>query len=106
VLTQLIQNRPTIESLEAVRALNLIDVIYHDHKEIRRLWREFYDMLTNPAFFAETNIGLGGQLINQKKASLLTAMARDLEYDIETFDVDRVYAPRWIVEQERINLAG
>lgn len=105
VLTQVMQNRPQTESLESIRALNLIDVIYHDHKEIRRLWRELYDMLTNPAFFGETNVGLAGQLISQKKSALLVAMARDLEYDIETFDVDRIYAPRWLVEQERITLA-
>src|SRR5689334_8688867 len=32
---------------QTVRALNLIDVAFHDSPEVRRLWHEYYDMLNN-----------------------------------------------------------
>src|SRR5437868_3946497 len=45
------ENRHTFQSREAVRALNLIDVAFHDNPEVRRIWREYHGMISNAAFY-------------------------------------------------------
>lgn len=94
------ENRHSTESVEAIRALNLVDVAFHDSPEVRRLWREYFEMISNKAFFQDA---LGKQLRDQKIQELLTEMARNLEFGIDRFDVARIYVPQWLVEQEALN---
>jgi hypothetical protein len=66
ILGQLMQTRPSSESPEAVRALNLIEVVYHDQPNIRGIWRDYHAMISNSAFFGN-NVNIGWQLIKTKK---------------------------------------
>jgi hypothetical protein len=95
----LMENRHAPQSREALRALNLIEVAFHDSPEIRRIWREYHGMISNDAFF-QSQVGI--QLTQQKMFELQSAMAKSLKFGIDQFDVERVYAPRWLVEEEEI----
>jgi hypothetical protein len=55
--------------------------------------------------FRTNSLKIGWQLIKQKKADLLVEIARHLDYKIDNIDVDRIYAPRWLVENEQISMA-
>ena len=88
---------------EAVRALNLIDVVFHDKKEVRRLWEEYFDMLHNEGLDNPS----GHAQWNKKKLELITAMAKVLGYgkEITHLDMDRIYSPVGLAEQtQRTNL--
>jgi hypothetical protein len=50
------QNRHSAESYEVIKALNLVDVAFHDDAAVRRLWREYLEMINSRAFF-ENNLG-------------------------------------------------
>lgn len=52
---------------EIVRALNMIDVVFFDQEKIRKLWREYFEMLHNPSTF---------DLWDKKKGELITEMAK------------------------------
>ena len=47
LLSTLIGTRHNPVSDETIRALNLIDVVFHDAPRVRVLWHEYYDMLNN-----------------------------------------------------------
>lgn len=76
---------------ENVRALNLIDVVFHDSERVRELWHEYFNMLGN-----EGLNNLQGWTQRQKKnLEMITEMAKVLGYGkaITHLDVDRVYYP-------------
>lgn len=97
----LMQNRHTPQSREAVAALNLIDIAFHDDPEVRRIWREYHGMISNPTFF-ENNIAI--ELTNQKLLELQTAMARALNFSIDQFDIARIYRPTWLAEEDHLTM--
>lgn len=47
ILSSLMAARHYPVSDENVRALNMIDMIFHDKKGVRKLWHEYFDMLKN-----------------------------------------------------------
>ncbi len=47
IFSSLMSTRHQIVSDEIVRALNMIDVVFHDKEKVRKLWHEYYDMLYN-----------------------------------------------------------
>lgn len=103
ILGALIGTRHNPVSDETVRALNLIDVVFHDNAKIRQLWREYFDMLSNqglenPAGWAQRQ---------KKNLEMITEMAKALGYKktITHLDVDRVYYPVGLGEQARKNAA-
>lgn len=84
---------------EAVRALNMIDVVFHDSPKVRQYWREYYDMLGNPSLSQPE----GFRQRQTKNLEMIGAMAKDLglEKSITSLDVDRVYYPQALGEQAR-----
>ena len=88
VFATLMQERASIASLDGVRALNLIDVVFHDCKEVREAWAELflsYDPSRKfPPHVQEERLG-----------KLLLAMATNLELgdQLRTDDFGRVYYP-------------
>lgn len=101
VFGALMQNRHTPQSREAASALNLIDVAFHDNSEVRRLWQEYFNMISHPAAaFVQSQIGF--ELVKQKLVELQAAMARDLAFDINQFDIQRIYEPAWLHEEEEL----
>lgn len=76
---------------EAVRALNMIDVVFHDAPPVRRLWRDYFDMLCNEGLANPA----GWATRRKKNLEMITEMAKELGYGeaITHLDVDRVYTP-------------
>lgn len=91
IFTSLMATRHKFDLEEKVRALNLIDVVFHDDKEVRKIWREYFDMLGNPGL----NNELGWKQRGIKNLELIRAMAKASGYgkNITHIDVDRVYLP-------------
>ena len=87
----LIGTRQAPISEEAVRALNMIDVVFHDTSSARRLWREYFEMLCNEGLANPA----GWATRSKKNLEMITEMAKVLGYgkEITHLDVDRVYHP-------------
>jgi len=102
IFGELMSHRHMHESPETVRAFNLIDLAFHDDPPVRRLWQEYHAMISNKNFFANP---LGPELIAQKKVELLEKMAQSLGYQntLNSFDINRVYAPGWLVDQYELS---
>lgn len=101
VFNTLIGARHSPLSDQNLRALNLIDVVFHDDGDVRRLWHEYYDMLNN----AGLNNPAGFATRQKKNLEMLTKMAATLGYKatITHLDVDRVYYPVALAEQAARN---
>lgn len=84
---------------ENVRALNMIDVAYHDSPRVRELWHEYFDMLGNEGL--HNPIGWGQR--QKKNLEMITEMAKVVGYRtaITHLDVDRVYYPVGLGEQSQ-----
>jgi hypothetical protein len=82
---------------ENVRALNMIDVVFHDSPRVRELWREYFEMLNNQGL----NNALGFERRQRKNLEMITEMAKVLGYGkaITHLDVDRVYIPQGLETQ-------
>jgi len=89
------RNRPPSE--EITRALNMIDVIISKDKNIRRLWSEYFGMLSNEGL----NNPVGYKQREQKNLEMITAIANNLGYkrEITSLDVDKVYFPIGLKDQ-------
>jgi hypothetical protein len=99
IFGMLMQNRHIPQSREAVSGLNLIDVAFHDDGNVRMLWREYHAMISNTGF---TQSPVGWELIRQKLTELLAEMAQALNYSVDRFDIERVYYPTWLMEDETL----
>ena len=91
ILGTLIASRSDPLTAENIKALNLIDLVFHDRARVRHLWREYYEMLNNQGL----NNPTGWQQRSNKNIELVTEMAKVLGYGktISHLDVGRVYAP-------------
>lgn len=87
----LIATRHSPLTEESVRALNMIDVVFFNSQPVRKLWREYFDMLNNGGL----NNPVGWAARSKKNLELITEMAKVLGYgkEISHLDVDRVYYP-------------
>lgn len=99
ILTTLLATRHSPILDETVRALNLIDVVFHDSNRVRELWREYFDMLNNEGL----NNPSGWSQRQKKNLEMITEMAHALGYgnEITHLDVDRVYYPVGLGEQAK-----
>jgi len=97
ILSVLIASRHEPLSPDSVKALNMIDMVFHDKASVRHLWREYFEMLCNEGL----NNPSGWQQRSKKNIELITEMAKVLGYGkaISHLDVDRVYSPVGIWEQ-------
>ncbi len=91
IFRTLISTRHAPISDENVRALNTIDVVFHDCPRVRELWHEYFDMLANKGLDNE----LGWNQRQKKNIELITEIAKALGYGhaITHLDVDRIYYP-------------
>lgn len=87
VFSTLMQERAQIHSDEGVRALNLIDVVFNDAREVREAWAELF-----LAFYMKP---LVQHVIDERLRKLLGAMAKDIGLgdQLRTDDLGRVYYP-------------
>jgi hypothetical protein len=97
VFASLMQERASIASVEGVRALNLIDVIFHDCRQVREAWAELY--LT-----FDSMQKIPSHVQDERLRKLLAAMANDLGLgnDLRSDDLGRVYYPNALAEEEYV----
>ena len=97
IFNTLISTRRAPINEETVRALNMIDVVFHDCSGIRKLWHEYFDMLNNQGL----NNPLGWPQRQKKNLEMITEIAKVLGYgkEISHLDVDRVYNPTGLFDQ-------
>lgn len=99
IFTTLMATRHSPIIDEKVRALNMIDVVFHDKPRVRQLWREYFDMLGNEGL----NNPTGWDQRQKKNLELIHEIAKVLGYGkaITHLDVDRVYYPVGLGEKSR-----
>lgn len=82
-------------SLESVRALNIIEIVYADDDTVRQRWKEYYDRLCveNPS---ETDL----KKIKTAQDKLLEAMAVSLGYKekVTWETIQNPYIPKGMIE--------
>jgi len=98
ILTTLVANRHQIIAPDTVRALNLIDLVFHDGPTVRRLWKEYFEMLGNEGL----NNPVGWEQRSKKNVELITEMAKLVGFgkDITHLDIQRIYSPVGLGQQE------
>jgi hypothetical protein len=101
IFNTLIGNRHLPLAEANIRALNLIDIAYHDAQRVRQLWHDYLEMLGNEGL----NNPKGWEIRQKKNLEMITAMANHLGYGeaITHLDVDRVYYPIALEKQARRN---
>ncbi len=91
ILSTLMASRADQLTPDNIKALNLIDLTFRNTPTVRRLWREYFEMLNNEGL----NNPVGWQQRSSKNIELITAMAKELGFGktISHLDVGRIYAP-------------
>lgn len=75
-------------SIEWADALNQIDIIFQDNKNVRTSWRAYYDSLHPQSQHFESQ--------NSFHLDLLSEIANDLGYkDLKQTELDRFYSPQF-----------
>lgn len=97
VFTSLMQERAYLASSEAVRALNLIDVVFHESREVRESWADLF-LAFNPERQVPTHA------TEERVRRLLRAMATDIGIadSLRVDDFGRVYYPTALAEEEEL----
>jgi hypothetical protein len=92
VFSLLMQERAQIHSENGVRALNLIDIVFNESREVREAWSELY-----LAFYMKP---LVQHVVDERIRKLLGAIAKDigLADELRNDDLGRVYFP--VVQQQ------
>jgi hypothetical protein len=93
VFATLMQERAQIYSESSVRALNLIDVVFNDSREVREAWSELY-----LAFYMTP---IPEHVLDERLRKLLGAIAKNigLADELRNDDLGRVYYPK--VQQQK-----
>jgi len=99
IFNTLIATRHNPITDENVRALNMIDVVFFDYLSVRKLWHEYFDMLSNEGL----NNTIGWSQRQKKNLEMITEMAKLIGYKkaITHLDVDRVYYPVGLGNQSK-----
>lgn len=94
IFSTLMQERARIYSEESVRALNLIDVVFNESRDVREAWSELY--------LAFGMTPLQQHVIDERLRRLLAAISKNigLADGLRSDDLGRVYRPI-IQEQEQ-----
>ena len=96
ILQTLITNRETPIAADNVRALNLVELAFHDSEKVRRIWGELFELFKRHEATAEWS-----ETSRKKNLELIVEMARILGYGkvITAFNADRRYFPIGMAEQ-------
>jgi hypothetical protein len=96
VFATLMQERAQIHLENGVRALNSIDIVFNDSREVREAWSELY--------LAFEMKPLVGHVIEERLRKLLAAIAKDvgLAEQLRNDDIGRVYFPQVLQEDQLV----
>lgn len=101
VFATIMQNRHFLGEIECVKALNLIDTVFHDAPTVRDSWATLFAALNDQRNFPTTG---PTPVIDERRTALLSSMARELGL-IQNFrpdDFTRVYLPQTVVSEMQI----
>ncbi|HTZ95754.1 MAG TPA: DUF6680 family protein [Terriglobales bacterium] len=95
IFTTLMQERSEIYSKDSVRALNLIDVVFNESRDVREAWSELLSALNMRPML--------NYVVDERLRRLLSAIAADLGIadQLRNDDLSRFYLPT-IQAQERL----
>jgi hypothetical protein len=97
-LTLMAQRRSLPPTIDLVKALNLIDVVFADTPLVLEWWHKYFEHLSNPP--SNQNF----QPREHTYLTMLSAMARSLGYKkLEQTDIDKFYSPQAHVDQIQMN---
>lgn len=93
VLYALVANRYALFADERLKALNAIDLIFRDDLAVRKLYKEYLELLSNQGMENKQ----GYKTRDNKLSELIGAMARTLGYagKFSEFDFQRAYVPKY-----------
>ncbi len=76
--------------VDAVKAFNMIDIVFSDSKDVREKWKNYFDVLNSGSMKVEKAI--------IEKHKLLEAIAKDLGYKdkISWETIQQPYLPSWL----------
>lgn len=103
LFSTLVANRHVPLTNDNIRALNLVDSIFHDKPLIRQLWHKYYEMLDPPPGSSE----LFFQSRKRAYRDLLLEMSRclGLGHSLSHKDIEREYVPQIVSDQEQLQQA-
>jgi len=96
LFSTLMQERAAIYSESGVRALNTIDVVFHDCRLVREAWAELFMVFSmNP---------MPNHLLEERLRKLLVAMAKEIGLGeaLRVDDLGRIYSPKALTEDRLI----
>ena len=98
VFTTLMQFRSQIASYNSVAALNLIDVVFMDSKEVREAWRDFHLSTAATPFVMATTV--------ERYHAIIEKISRDLglNQEITISDIRQSYYPKGLGEMDEAAL--
>ena len=102
VFGTLIQTRHDPVSPEAVKHLNLIDLIFADDRGVRDAWSQYYAVLSDGRLQNDA----GFAIRDDRKVNLLRVMAESMGYgtQISTSDLLRTYVPNSELERQHLEM--
>lgn len=102
LFSTLIGLRHDLFTSETVEAINSIDAVFVDDKEVREVWSQLIGLMNDP----NANNPAGYAMRDAKRRDLLLAMAESLGWKnkITSADLMRVYQPTFMAEEIRKRL--
>lgn len=107
ILRTLISTRHTVLADDRLRTLSLIDVVFNEDKDVRRLWHEYVKIVGMPDYANSADIR---KQAAEKGVELVNEMARVLGLgdSLSQVDLERVYLPKglsdtWTRNEELAN---
>ncbi|NMJ43461.1 hypothetical protein GWK16_19595 [Roseomonas sp. JC162] len=99
IFVALMQERKSLWSPSGVRALNLIDVIFFDVREVRDAWADLYN-----SYDPSRHVPMHEQENRIRK--MLEAMAKDLKFskELRVDDFDRLYYPDFMAKRRELDM--
>jgi hypothetical protein len=103
LLATLVATRHDPISLDAIRALNLIDVTFVDDLKVREAWSKYYSVLVDSGSLNDITGTI--PLQRESRRALLLEMIKSVNWEgkISTADIIRAYAPVAFNEQTQID---
>jgi hypothetical protein len=90
LFSTLMATRADLLSMDRMRALALIDLVFYKDDAVRTKWREWHEAITNSSL----NDQRGWEIRNLKYNDLLTEMARAVGFErITANEIQRSYSP-------------
>lgn len=95
ILKTLMIQRATIQDVNYVNALNLIDLIFIDSSNVRKAYKELYNE------YLKRGESFNYEKVHRARTKLIETIVNDLGYKdkITWEDIQELYVPEWLVEE-------